>query len=368
VSPNVRPSWIEIDSGALSQNVQAVRGIIGGAVRFFAVVKGDGYGCGAAEVAKVVLESGADALAAADPNDIASIRKAGITAPILLYPCSLPESAAATVELDTIVTVHDFESLAAFAGLGHRVRAFVKIDTGMNRLGFTRRDWQRALDLCRSSSSLDVVGLATHFPTPTDPEQLDDVRESADLFRAAGVAAEDAGLGNVLMMAASSPFVGSFPGTHFSAVDPGRILYDLIGAEWRGGINIRPVFRAVKSAVIHLKDVESARQIGYAELDNRTPRRVAVLPIGFTDGMPSTHSGHVLIDGRRARVLSQLSMEHTVVDVTDIPGAVVGSEAVILGRQGDDEIGPTELAAACGLTEFELLIRLGNSLHRVYVT
>ncbi len=346
-----------------------MRSFIGPGVRLYAVLKGDGYGCGAAEVAKVVLEAGADALAAGDPDDVIAIRRAGISGPILMYPSTLPESAAALVDLDVTLTIHDFASLDAVTRLSAPVRVFVKVDTGLNRLGFAPDDWRQAFALCAKAPQLQVVGLCTHFPAPADPNDSDHVRQSAERFQRAGRAAKDAGLDGFLMMAASSPFVAAFRDVHFSAVDPGRILYDLVDKKWHGALDIEPVFRAVKSKVIEVKEARAASQVGYRQIGQTMELlRLAVLPIGFTDGLPAFHSGEVLIEGRRARVLSELSMEHTVVDVTDIPAVHVGSEAVLLGHQGDDSITPAELARATGLTEFEMLIRLGSWLRRVYVT
>ena len=112
-----RPTWAEIDLGAYARNVGVVRALIGPKVKLFAVGKGDAYGLGSGEIARAAIDAGADGLATSDPADAAAIRRAGATAPLLLYACTTPDRAAEVAALGVIATVHDFESLAAFASL-----------------------------------------------------------------------------------------------------------------------------------------------------------------------------------------------------------------------------------------------------------
>lgn len=361
----LRPSWVEIDLDALEHNVRVARELIGPSVKLVAVCKTDGYGCGAAAVAKAAVAAGASALSVGNPEDATAIRRNGVDAPILLYGSTLPEDAGKVAELDLIVTVHDFDSLRAFASLHRPVKAFIKVDSGFGRLGFGPNEWLRGFALAKQAPRLQVMGLYTHFSNPDDSALTE---QQAALFRAACKDAESAGLSGLDIMAACSRTLIGFPELHLSSVDPGRMLYGQLEGEWKDRVQVEPVLSAVKSRIIQIKDLPTGRQLGYGNPHSGGPLRAAVIPIGFGDGFPRLPTeGSVLVEGRRANILGRRSLEHTVVDITQIPTAAVGSEVVLLGKQGDEEITFAEIVDTTGVPLSELLARLGRSLPRVYL-
>ncbi|MBI1847604.1 MAG: alanine racemase [Candidatus Rokubacteria bacterium] len=358
-------AWVEIDLRALAHNVERIRHLVGPAVRIYAVCKGDGYGCGAGDVAETALKAGADALTVGDLADAAAIRARRINAPILLYGATDPASAAAVAELDLTATLHDVEGLQAFAGLGRPLEAFVKVDCGFGRLGFTPESWPHIFGQIRRAPALHLRGIYTHIGAVDDAAS---VSRQAALFRQAVREAEAAGFTGLELMASSSRVLLGYADLHLSAVNPGRMLMGMLEGPWAALAQVLPVVRAIKSRLIQVKTVRPDMRIGYG---GSTPAaetiRAAIIPMGFAAGLPRVLHGHVLVRGARAPMVGLASMEHLMLDVTTIPGAAVGDEAVVLGRQGDDEITADELSRTTGLELLEIVPRLARGLHRVYL-
>ncbi len=363
-----RPAWVEIDLGAIAHNVRLTRDLIGPDVKLFAVCKADAMGCGLIPVATAVASAGADAIAVSDPDDVPKLRSSGLTLPIFLFASTLPEQAAEVAELGAIVAVHDLPSLEAFAGLKQPVEAFIKIDCGMGRLGFTEQQWRGAFDAARNAPMLRIKGLYTHMSKPEDREIT---HEQAARFERAYADATEIGFRDLERLAASSRVVLGYPEYHFSAVDPGRLLLGMLSPPWLDMMPLRPAVLAVKSRImqIQMHSAGAVLGIGYGQpIASDRPLRTAVAPIGFRDGFNHAPPlGQVLVCGRRAPVLGRRSIEHSLIDITEVPEAEVGSEIVLLGRQLGEEITGDELAESLGLPMLELLPRLAKGTHRIYI-
>jgi len=358
-------SWVEIDLGALRWNLRLARGLIGPRVKLFAVCKADGYGCGAAAVARIAAAEGADALAVGSVEDLDTIRDAGVSLPVLVYPSTVPDEAAALAARDAIVTLHDGASLDAFARLDAPLDVFLKLDCGFGRLGFTAPDWAAVFARCAAIPRLRVRGLYAHVDAP---EQAAVLGVQDRLFFEACRMAEQAGLAGFERMLASSRVMIGGRAFDYSAVNPGRMIYGMLERPWLDHLPTRPVVRAVKSRIIQVKDIPAGAGFGYGAAARSEGIRTAVLSSGFADGFGHLGpQGEVLVAGRRAPILGRRGFEHTVIDVTHVPEAAVGSEAVLLGRQGDQEITGAALSQALGMPQLELLSRLARSLPRVYL-
>ena len=363
-----RPSWVEIDLGAVAHNVALTRGLVGEQVKIYAVCKADAMGCGLVPIARTYAESGVDALAVADPADVVALREAGLTLPILLFASTLPEQAADVAALDVIPVVHDLPSLAAFAGLGRPIDVFFKIDCGMGRLGFAEHQWDDALARAAAEPTLSLAGLYTHMSKPEDRETT---LEQAARFGRACDAAQAAGFHGLERVAASSRVVLGYPELHLTGVDPGRMLLGMLGPPWSTMAPMRPAVRAVKARIIQIQEHERGARLGIgygSPIVSDRALRTAVIPIGFGDGLNHAPPlGDVLVCGRRAPVLGRRSIEFSLIDVTGISDADIGSEAVLLGRQGDEEITPEEMSEAFGVPMVELIVRIAHNGRRVYV-
>ena len=364
-----RPSWVEIDLGVIAHNLKLTRELIGDDVKLYAVCKADALGCGLLPVARTLEAHGADAIAVSDPADVVELREAGIRLPILLFASTLPEQAADVAELDVIPAVHDMPSLDAFAGVGRTIEVFFKIDAGLGRLGFAEHQWQEAFEAARRKPNLRIKGLYTHL---SKPEDRTITAEQAARFERACGAAHTAGFRDFERMAASSRVVLGYPELHYTAVDPGSLLLGLVGPPWAGMAPTRPAIRALKSRIIQVQQHPAGATlgIGYGKpIASERAMRTAVIPIGFADGLNHVPPlGEVLVCGRRAPVLGRRSNDFSLLDVTGIQGAEVGSEAVLLGRQGEAEISATELAESLGHPMIELLPRIARSTRRIYLS
>lgn len=362
----LRPTWIEIDLAALKHNAGTMRRFIGPKVRLVAVVKSHGFGCGAARAAAAVIAGGADMVAVGDPDDAIAIRDAGIKVPILLYASTLPEAAAEVAALGATVTLHDMGSLNAFAALDRPVEAYMKVEVGLGRLGIRSEQWDAAFAAIKRSGSLKLTGIYTHLSAPGNQERID---AQMSQFNRACAIAEAAGLPRFTRMVAGSHAVVRHPETHCDAVNPGRCLFGLLEGEWAKMLPMRQVMAAIKSRIIQIKDFAAGEVVGYLGPDPLIrAKRLAVMPIGFGDGFNHLPPlGEVLVAGQRAPLVVRRGIEHMVIDVTLVSSAQVGSEVVLMGHQGADQITPAELCGWLNMPMLELLPRLARTLPRVYL-
>ena len=364
---DLHPSKVILDLQALRHNLRLVRARIGPGVRFYAVCKGDAYGCGAAVVARVCAEEGVDALCVGDATDAQQIRAAGVTLPILAYGCSDPGAAQAMAKLGVIVTIFDLPGLRGFGAVGDRVEAFLELDCGFGRLGFTPDQLGPALVELQRHQNIRLRGLYTHLGAVEDAAA---VRRQMDLFNGLAGQARAAGHVGLELMAASSRVVAAYPELDLGAVNPGRAIYGLLEGRYTEMLAARPVIRGVESRVIQVKDLASGMRIGYGGFDPKPGQtlRAAVLPIGFGGGFPRLlKDGYVLLHGRRAPIIGLLSMEHTLVDVSAVPEIRHGDTAVLLGAQNGAAITAADLADMTGFEVIDILPRIARSLPRAYV-
>jgi len=354
-----RAAWIEIDTDAIRHNLRIVRELAGTA-RVYVVCKGDAYGFDAVTVARIAVDCGMDALACGDPAEVHAIRAAGIACPVLLYgvtdAAALPHVAAD----GTVVTAHDHESLGAC--LAHDLVFSLEIDAGFGRLGFRDSDLPRLESLARQHPRARATGIYTHLADPEDPGAV--ARQSALFARIAG-RIESCGWRGLERMVASSRVMLAHPELMLDAVNPGRLVYGLLEPPWEECVAVRPALSAVKARIIALKSFPAGACLGYDSTPLIRATRVAVVPYGFGDGYPRMPAnGEALLHGRRVPLLGPRHTEHTVVDVTDVPGARLGDEVVFVGEQGSERIRLHELADTMSVPMLELASRLARGPNR----
>ncbi len=363
-----RPTTMQIDLDAAVANVRAVRQLVGPERKIFAVVKADGYGHGAAELGSVFVAHGADALAVADLAEGLRLRQRGITAPILVYPNSLPEAAPETIAHGLIPTLVDLESARAYAeAAGGPCDIFVKVDVGLERLGVPAEQAVKIIAAMLELPHLRLAGLCAH---PHAPDHADPAYALWQLGRFTAVVdeLESRGVPVPIRLLAASPFVLKFPQTYLNAVDPGRMLYGITFPGETSPVPLRPTFRALTSRVIALKEIAPRERFAeLAPFPVTAPLRLGVIPMGSADGLAWLHDGRVLVRGRAAPIIGGPSLEHTRVDLTQVPDAQVGDEVVIIGRQGDAEITAAEVAARHGLGLHHVAPTVGPRVARVYL-
>jgi alanine racemase len=360
---------MQIDLDAAAANVRAVRQLVGPTRKIFAVVKADGYGHGAAELGATFVTHGADALGVADLAEGIRLRQRGLTAPILVYPNSLPEAAPQAIGHGLIPALVDMESARAYSrAASGPLDVFVKVDVGLERLGVPAEQAVKMVTAMLELPHLHLAGLCAH---PHAPDVGDHAYAEWQLGRFTRVVdeLEARGVRVPIRLLAASPFVLKFPRTYLNAVDPGRMLYGITFPGETSPVPLRPTFRALASRIIALKELTPRERFAeLAPFPVMGPLRLGVIPMGSADGLAWLHAGRVLVRERAAPVIGGPSLEHTRIDVTQVPDAKVGDEVVIIGRQGGAEITAAEVAARHGLGLHNIAPTVGPRVSRVYLS
>ncbi|MCB2223168.1 MAG: alanine racemase [Actinobacteria bacterium] len=362
----MRPTWIEIDLGAIRENVAAIGAAVAPAA-VCAVVKADGYGHGDVPVAEAAQEGGADWLAVALVAEGARLREAGIEGPILLLSEPFPEEVPEIVRWELTPTVYResfLEALVAVAPAGYPVH--LKVDTGMHRVGADPAEAGRLAALVEQRG-LVLQGVWTHFAVSEEDAAY--TEEQAQ--RLLGLAGGLAGSGIVPLMLHASNTAGAlgYPGARLDMVRAGIGMYGLRPAPgYHPEVRLRPAMRVV-SHVSYLQRLPAGERPSYGRVRPLAAEStVATVPIGYADGVPRSlgpAGGGVLIRGRRYPFAGNVTMDQIVVDVGDDP-VEVGDEVVLLGAQGAEEITAEEWAERLGLIVYEVVCGFGPRIPRRY--
>jgi len=373
-SDAVRPTRAEINLAHLRHNLRVLRRAAGSA-EVWAVLKADGYGHGAKAVARTLERAGAAGLCVALLEEAIELREAGIRAPILVMGGYFGRAWDAVIAHQLTPVIHDITQIEAlaeavrFQGM-QGCHAHLKVDTGMARLGFPLGELSRAAQKLRSHPEVVVTGLMTHLACADsgDPESVTDqlarFTEASEVLRRGGIRPR-------VFHAANSAALLTAPASHLDMVRPGVGIFGVSPCAGVGA-DLRPVMR-VRSEVIAVRDIEKGASVGYgASWRAKRPSRIATVPMGYADGLGRALSnrGNLLIRGKRAPVVGVVSMDMTMVDVTELPGAQIGDECVILGTQkgvlGTGAIGAVELAESLGTIPWEVLTSVSRRVPRFY--
>lgn len=364
-----RRVWAEIDFDAVAANLNRVRFLANGK-GIMAIVKANAYGHGAVPMAWHLARLGVAALGVGDSQEAIELRQAGISIPIVILGAVVPGELADVVSNDIAVTVHSTERVRLLAREARKARRrasiHLKVDTGMGRLGCAPARAVEIAQLIHGAETLEFDGLCTHF-SAVGPGNEEWTARQISVFEEVGRAIERARIPLPPRHAAASSAILSRTAPHLDVVRPGLALYGVSPAG-EPAAGLRPAL-TLKSQVIFLKDYPAGTPIGYGRTHITAERtRIAVLPVGYHDGYPWRlgDRAEILIRGRRAPVVGRVSMDYLTVDVGRIPGVSVGDEAVLIGATGSDAITAAELAERAGTIPYEILVRLGKRVVRVY--
>jgi len=374
-SPHVTRAWVEIDLPAIDRNVGRIKQALPAHVRYVAVVKANAYGHGMPEIATRLLQAGVDCFAVANVGEAARLREIGHDADILLLSPTLPSEMPRAVALDLEVTLNSVAEAAALehcaAAAERKVRVHIKVDTGMGRAGVWHTEARGLIGFVRAAKHLDWRGLYTHF-SEADAD-TDFTAEQRRIFLALLAEVPVAERARLLIHADNSAGLESFSAASpFNAVRIGLMQYGLPPSAGSFLASLRPEpALSFHARIVLVKDLPAGTAISYNRTKTLTrASRVAIVAVGYGDGVPTAASnrGCFLVRGRRCPILGRVTMDQTIVDVTDLPEAAVGDIATILGAQGGERITVGEFCAWSDCIPWEALCTLTQRVQRVYRT
>ena len=367
-----RPAWVEIDLKKLRRNFQLINQDKPAGLQVLAVVKDDGYGHGALAVAQAALEQGAEFLALSTLEEALTLRDQGLKCRMLLLgdrrEQELPWCVAhdLTCSVSEPQTVQKLEVLAARAG--KRVPVHMKINTGMNRYGVRWTEAGALAEQIAASKALLLEGVLSHF---AQSDEADKTFANLQLSRFNEALAE-LGRRSVIVKLRHMCNSGGFldlPPARFDMVRLGILPLGVFPSTVCRRIPGIEAAMSVKARIAAVQTLQPGDSVGYGmRYTAPSPRRIAVLPIGYGDGFPRVrNTGCALVHGRRAPLIGGVAMDALTVDITDIPEAGLWDEAVIMGRQGEEEISVHEVAKLKGSVSYEVLTAWRARLPRVYL-
>ena len=376
----------EIDLKAIAHNIKELRRITHPKARLMAVVKANGYGHGAIEVARCALQNGAEILGVARIEEGIQIRNADIEVPILIFGYTHPELAADLLEYDLTPTVYSFASAQtlsrAAAPLQKTIKIHLKVDTGMGRLGLLPHNFQPDNSVAISADAieetvaiadlqgLELEGIFTHFAT-ADSADKSYAEDQLNLFINYLNRLQKAGLEPSVRHAANSAALIDIPHSHFDMVRPGIATYGLYPSDEvnKQHVPLKPAM-SLKTQIIHLKQVPAGFKVSYGITHaTRKATTIATVPVGYADGLNRLLSsrGQMLVNGQRAPIIGRVCMDLTMLDVGHIDNVQMGDEVVIFGQQGNETLSVDEMAALLNTINYEIVSSITARVPRVYL-
>ena len=368
--------WVEVSRRQLAANFNAVRGAVGPAVEVMPVVKADAYRHGAVEVSRTLCAEGAQWLAVSNVEEGVVLRQAGIAANILIMGDFLSFERPALIDyeltpaIQSVPQLLDYDRMAA--ALNRPLPYHLSIDSGMSRLGTLEppASLANAVTKCRAAR---FEGLMTHFASsanydsPQTDEQLARFNAYLRIFAQAGLHPRYVHLSSTIPVAYGRRDAWG------TMVRPGHAIYGYVsparGAAPAPVLNVRPALNW-KARILEVKDLPAGARIGYgAMFTAERPTRVAVLAVGYADGMMHrlSNRGQIIAGGKLVPILGSVSMDLTCIDVTDVPQLVPGDAVTLLGSEGDVSLDASTIARAAGTISYSVLCGIGQRVKRVYV-
>jgi len=367
--------WSEVDMDALRENLAWIRHRVGPQVRIMTVVKADAYGHGLKQIAALLMQSGTDIFGVANLAEARAIHSVGRGWPVLMLGACLPgevELAVSDGVRPTISTLGEARQFSRAAVKLHKlVSAHIKVDTGMGRLGVAPDKARELMVRVGRLAGIRIEGLYTHYSSVEDDAAFS--RWQREQFGKLLDELAQRAIHVPWVHANNSGAMLHEPETLFNLVRPGLLVYGVVPPGKRRVSSLlqdhlRPAL-SLKCRVSLVKEISAGTPLSYGRAFV-APRkmRVATLAAGYGDGYPraASNRARVLLGGKRCAVLGRVTMDQLMVNVSSVPGVRAGDEAVLIGRQGRDEISASELAAWCGTVPWEVLTNISYRVPRIY--
>ncbi|WP_419955468.1 alanine racemase [Neobacillus niacini] len=374
IQKSYRDTWAEVSLEAIKHNTNQFKNYIGSSVNLMAVVKADGYGHGAVQIANAAVEAGADFLAVAILDEAIELREAGITEPILILGYTPPRSIRQAIIAGVDLTVFSEDVLDEIIfqteELQKTAAIHLKIDTGMTRIGVQTRE--EALDLATkvvASRFVILKGIFTHFAN-ADSEDSSYTLQQFERFRSVITYLDDNRISIPLKHCCNTAGTMNFPEMHLDMVRVGIGLYGLYPdmSLKEHTISLQQAM-TLKTKIAGLKKVAKSQPISYGcTYTPSSERMIATLPIGYADGLSRhlSNCGQFLLNGQKVLVAGRVCMDQTMIDVTTVPSCQQGDEVVIFGGNDKAFQSVDEIALLMGTINYEVVCLIGKRVPRIY--
>lgn len=377
----------EINLDAAAHNIRELRRITNPKANLMAVVKANGYGHGAVEIANTALHNGATALGVARLQEGIQLRESGIDKPILIFGYTPPEDTDKLICFNLTQTVGypDLaESYSSCAGkLGATLKIHLKIDSGMGRLGFLpdpliaanpKHEFSQIINKISSIirlPNLVIEGIYTHFACADHKNKTSAIRQFELFTSLLEQLSQTTGFQAPLRHAANSAAIIDLPETHMDMVRAGILLYGLYPSEEvnKNKIILKPVME-LKSNILHLKKIPRGFCVSYGYTWKASKDTIiATIPMGYADGYSRLLSsrGYMLVCGKRAPIVGRVCMDLIMLDVGDIPEACINDEVVAFGKQNSDCISVEEIAETLGTINYEIVSTISSRIPKIFL-
>jgi len=378
---SVRPTWAEISLSLLRENFRAVQAYVGPRVTVCAVIKADAYGHGATPCALALEAAGAKWLGVTTTDEGMPLRSAGVRNRILLMTGFWRGEEEEVVRQNLTATVWEPWHVEVLNDAAQRLGAarqpiHLKIDTGMARLGVTLADLPSMCRVIQRASHVVLEGVSTHFAS-SEAADAPETQLQIENFDRALCIVKDAGFSPALCHMDNTGGILSRPDSWRDMVRPGIALYGytlplrgaVTSADRRAAPRVQPAL-SWRTRIISIRQFAPGQAIGYGGTYKTTaPSRIAVLPVGYADGYRRALSnrGRVIIRNAYAPIVGAVSMDLTLVDVTNIPGVAEGDDALLIGSRGSLSVDAAELAELSGTVPYEILCGISKRVPRVHL-
>lgn len=368
--------FAQVDLDAIVQNMENMKANLNKHTQMLGVIKTDGYGHGALEIAHCLEPLDfMYGFAVATAEEAFALRNSGVKKPIIILGYTFPYSFKGFVQEEIRPTVFREDMLSelseAATQAGKKIKIHIKVDTGMNRIGIRPDETGIAfVKKALAYKNLEIEGIFTHFSRADEADKELTKKQFRMFSDFVNRVEKELGITIPVKHCANSAGIIDHPMTNMDVVRAGIALYGLYPSEEvsRETVKLKPAL-SLYSTIVYIKEIGSGESVSYGgTFKADRPMRIATIPVGYGDGYPRNLSGkgHVLICGKKAPILGRVCMDQFMVDVTDIPEAKEGDRVTLIGKEGKEQISVEMLSAISGRFPYELVCDLGKRIPRVF--
>ncbi|MBO2527520.1 MAG: alanine racemase [Clostridiales bacterium] len=375
----LKRTWANISLDNLNHNYQTLRARVPSGCRFLGVVKADAYGHGAVPVSRYLRELGADFLAVSNIEEAAQLRYGGIRGPILILGYTPVKFAEELSKMGLRQEVHSLEYARSLnerlKGLKRKLHIHIKLDTGMSRLGFFAYDHEQTVDELKEVAQMEnllIEGVFTHFPVADSIDGADTnfTHTQFERFTAMLSALEGVGIRPEIRHCCNSGASILYPEFAMDMIRPGIATYGILpSGDLRGMIDLKPVM-SLRSTIFQIRDFEPNITVSYGRTyTTRDPEKIAVVGIGYADGLSRSFSNNIsfLLHGKRVPQVGRICMDMCMIDISKVPEAKVGDVVTVFGEDGNDVIEVDSLSGRLNTIPYEILCGINKRIPRIFM-